>query len=131
MSLYSARYARREAKGWAVIATRHEDHFGLAEPAVRARLEGIQAEVERRVPAAERCVSYRMPAFRRGRVFFYFAAFKRHIGVYPPVGGPPELLARLAPYRGPKGNLSFPHAEPLPLELIGDVAEALGEQYGR
>ena len=70
-----------------------------------------------------------MPAFRRGKVFFYFAAFKRHIGIYPPLHDDAALVAELEPFRGPKGNLSFPLDQPLPLELIGRVAEALHRQY--
>ena len=107
----------------------HETLFDAAPTEVRERLVRIQAEVERRVPGAERCIGYQMPAFRTGRIFFYFAAFKCHIGVYPPVREPADLVARLAPYRGPKGNLSFPHREPLPLDLIGEVAGELARQY--
>ncbi len=114
----------REDAGRAALLA-HDD------PDVAARLMAIQAEVERRVPDAVACVGYRMPAFRMRRVFFYFAAFKGHIGVYPPVREPKTLVARLAPYRGPKGNLSFPHKAPLPVDLIGDVAEALAEDYAR
>jgi len=44
-----------------------------------------------------------------------------------PVGA--DLIARLAPYRGPKGNLIFPHTQTLPLDLIGEVAEQLARQY--
>lgn len=101
---------------------------GLASE-MRTRLEAIRAEAERRVPGAERCVAYKMPALKQGRVFFYFAAFKQHIGIYPPVTQPAALVEELARWRGPKGNLSFPHAEPLPLDLIGRVAEALAAQY--
>jgi uncharacterized protein YdhG (YjbR/CyaY superfamily) len=97
---------------------------------VRARLQAIQAEVERRVPSATRDNGYRMPSYRVRRIFFYFSPFKKHIGVYPPVTGPDALLAKLAPYRGPKGNLSFPHDQPLPLHLIGEAAAHLAEQYG-
>lgn len=113
-----------------MTATLHDDLLAACEPAVRDRLQAIQAEVERRVPGAERCIGYRMPAYRLRRIFFYFAGFKRHIGVYPPVNGTDDLMARLAPYRGPKGNLIFPHKDPLPLELIGEVAEQLAAQYG-
>lgn len=103
---------------------------GLAsEP--RARLEAIRAEAERRVPGARRCIAYKMPALKQGRVFFYFAAFKQHIGIYPPVTQPAALVEELARWRGPKGNLSFPHSEPLPLDLIGRVAEALAAQYAK
>ena len=109
----------------------HESFVLAASPEVRLRLEAIQALVEQRVQDADRCVSYGMPAFRLGKVFFYFAAFKKHIGVYPPIKEPAALVEELAAYRGPKGNLSFPHSEPLPLELIGRVAEALAKHYGR
>lgn len=85
--------------------------------------------VEQRVADTERCVSYGMPAFRKEKVFFYFASFKNHIGVYPPVTRPETLVDELGPYRGPKGNLIFPHRDPLPIELIGRVAEALANQY--
>lgn len=74
-------------------------------------------------------MSYAMPALRRGRVFIYFAAFKHHVGIYPPVDGPAALLEDLAPYRGPKGNLSFPLNQPLPLDLIERVVDALARQY--
>ena len=96
---------------------------------VRARLEAIQAEVERVVPGAERCISYQVPAFRKGRMFFYFSAFTKHIGVFPPVFDDEALVAETARYRGPKGNLQFKHQEPLPVELIGRVARALAAQY--
>ncbi len=107
-----------------------EGYFAAANAQARARLESIRAEVERRVPSAHLCMGYRMPAFRLRRIFFYFASFQKHIGVYPPVRGDADLLGELAPYRGPKGNLIFPHTEPLPVDLIGRVAEALVEQYG-
>lgn len=109
----------------------HESFFLAASLEDRRRLEAIQALVAQRVPDAERCVSYGMPAFWLSKVFFYFAAFKKHIGVCPPVKEPPALIKELAAYRGPKGNLSFPHSAPLPLELIGRVAVALTNQYGR
>jgi uncharacterized protein YdhG (YjbR/CyaY superfamily) len=107
----------------------HESLFALVSPAERQRLEAIQAIVEQKVSGAERCVSYGMPAFRKKKIFCYFASFKNHIGIYPPVTEPGPLVDELGPHRGPKGNLIFPHSEPLPMELIGRVAEALAGQY--
>jgi uncharacterized protein YdhG (YjbR/CyaY superfamily) len=109
----------------------HEDYFSRLSPDIRDLLQSIQAEVEATVPGALRCVSYKMPAFKQERVFFYFAAFKKHIGIYPPVTQDVDLIQELAPFRGEKGNLSFPLAEPLPIELIGRVALALSREYAR
>lgn len=107
----------------------HDDYLATCTPEARDRLVAIRAEAERRVPGSERCIAYKMPALRRGRVFLYFAAFRNHIGIYPPVTAPAALVADLAPWRGPKGNLSFALDQPLPLALIGRVAEALAAQY--
>jgi uncharacterized protein YdhG (YjbR/CyaY superfamily) len=107
----------------------HEDYFSHASPEARRRLQAIQQKVEALPPAATRCISYQMPAFKQQRVFFYFATFKKHIGIYPPVTKDAALIEALAPYRGAKGNLSFPLGEPLPIELIGRVAVALAREY--
>lgn len=112
--------------------TTHEAYFAASSEAARARLVQIQAEVERQVPGAVRCIGYQIPAFEappHHRRFFYFAAFKHHIGIYPPLTDDAGLIAETARWRGPKGNLSFPLNEPLPLALIGRVAKALAAQY--
>ena len=104
-------------------------YIAAADPAVRETLQAIRAAVTQAVPDASECIAYRMPALKRRQVFFYFAAFKRHVGVYPPVQDP-ALAAELARHRGPKGNLRFPLDEPMPCELIARVAQALDRQYG-
>jgi uncharacterized protein YdhG (YjbR/CyaY superfamily) len=103
----------------------HGDYFEQASPLAQLLLASIQTNVEAALPGAERCIGYNMPAYRQGRVFFFFAAFKRHIGVYPPVSGDADLIHELQPYRGNKGNLSFSLHQPLPLELVVRVAVAL------
>ena len=104
-------------------------YIAAAAPAAREILEEIRALIKRRVPEATESISYQMPAFKLGRVFIYFAAFKHHIGVYPPVKGDAELSRELEPFRGEKGNLKFPLDEPMPYDLIGRVVEALAQQY--
>lgn len=90
--------------------------------AVQPILQRIRAVVREEAPHAVETISYRMPAFMQGGALLYFAAFKKHIGVYPPVRGDAALLQSLAPYRGPKGNLSFPLDRDMPYELIRRVA---------
>ena len=76
------------------------------------------AEQVMQAPDAEEVISYRMPAFKRNGILVYFAAFKNHIGLYPPVSGDEKLLKAVAPYAGEKGNLRFPLDRPIPYELI-------------
>ena len=94
-------------------------------------LEKIRRIVKARVPAAIETISYQLPAFKLDKVFIYFAAFKKHIGIYPPVKGDSKLQKELLPYRGEKGNLKFPLDEPIPYELIGRVAGALSKEHSK
>jgi uncharacterized protein YdhG (YjbR/CyaY superfamily) len=107
----------------------HDEYFATVPKDVQPRLAAIQAMVESLIPDASRCIGYNMPAFRDKRIFFYFAAFKKHIGIYPPVSRDSALIRELEPFRGGKGNLSFPLNPPLPVELIGRVAVALHREY--
>lgn len=107
----------------------HSEYLDACEPPIRERLEAIREAIERSVAGTTRCMAYKMPALKKGRTIAYFAKFKKHIGVYPPVLAPDELVSQLEPWRGPKGNLSFPHGEPLPLDLIARVGAALAAQY--
>lgn len=111
----------------------HAAYLAALPEVVQPVLREILSRVQALVPAAQPCISYQMPAFRagpgKGKVFFYAAAFQRHIGVYPPVTDDTALVAELAPWRNAKGNLAFALNRPMPLDLIDRVALALHAQY--
>ena len=95
------------------------DEYIAASPTeVRPILEKIRVTIQAAAPGAQELISYRMPAFRLHGVLVYFAAFKAHIGLYPPVSGDASLRKALSPYAGPKGNLKFPLDQPIPYALI-------------
>jgi uncharacterized protein YdhG (YjbR/CyaY superfamily) len=108
----------------------HEEYIASAPSDVQKILFRVQVLVETAFPKAQRCISYNMPAYRGDKVFFYFAGFKNHLGIYPPVKEDRKLIAELAPYANEKGNLSFKYKEPIPYELISRVAVALAKEYG-
>ncbi len=100
-----------------------DDYIAAFPAEVRKLLMAVRAEVLAAVPGGEERISYAMPAVFASGVVVYYAAFKHHIGLYPPVSDP-VVRRKVAPYAGPKGNLQFPYGEPLPLELIGEVARS-------
>ena len=98
-------------------------------PNVAAILEKIRRIVRKAAPEAVERISYRMPAFSLDSgMLIYFAGFKQHIGVFPPLRGEAKLDAALAPYRGEKGNLKFPLDRPMPYALIARVVKARLQQ---
>lgn len=104
-----------------------DDYIASAPEAVRPVLEAVLATVRQAAPDAEERISYKMPAFFLDGALVYFAAFKKHIGFYPPVQDE-SLKPLLARYAGPKGNLQFPLAEPMPHALIARIVEARIEE---
>ena len=78
----------------------------------------MRTTIRRAAPEAKETISYQMPAFRQHGILVYFAAWKAHIGLYPPVSGDKALQKAVARYSGPKGNLQFPLDEPIPYDLI-------------
>ena len=106
-----------------------DKYIAACEPSAQAVLAEIRRVARLAVPHATETISYRMPALKLKRTFFYFAAFKHHVGIYPPVTADPALVAELKPYANPKGNLKFPLNAPVPYALIARVVAALAKQY--
>lgn len=106
-------------------------YLAALDPARAKVLKQVLSMARKAVPDGEPVISYGIPALKKERVFIYCAAFKSHIGVFPPVRGDAKLKAALKPYSNAKGNLSFPLSEPIPAALIARVAKALAKEYGQ
>jgi uncharacterized protein YdhG (YjbR/CyaY superfamily) len=106
-----------------------DDYIAAAAAASQPILRRLRRLVHEAVPSATEGISYQMPAFRTTGVFLYVAAFKAHIGIFPPVKGSATLQKRLARYRGPKGNLKFPLDEPMPYALITQAVKAAAREH--
>ncbi len=90
---------------------------------VQAVLRGVREAIRRAAPEAEETISYQMPAFRQHGILVYFAAWKKHVGLYPPISGDKALEQAVARYAGPKGNFQFSLDEPMPLDLIERIVK--------
>lgn len=95
---------------------------------VQPVLQKIRSTIQKAVPGAEEAISYGMPTFKLNGVVLHFAAFKQHIGMYPPVRGDAELMKKLSVYSGEKGNLRFPLNERIPYALIKEIAKVRARQ---
>ena len=88
---------------------------------VQALLKKVRATIRAAAPSATEVISYRIPAYRQNGILVYFAGFKAHVGLFPPVRGNAAIKKAAAKYAGPKGNLRFSYDEPLPLPLISRI----------
>ena len=100
-----------------------DEYIAAASPEVRSILENIRSTIKEAAPEATEKISYQIPTFALAGNLVHFAAFKKHIGMYPPVKGDEKLRADIAPYAGDKGNLKFPLDEPIPYALIRRIVK--------
>jgi uncharacterized protein YdhG (YjbR/CyaY superfamily) len=100
-----------------------DGYFSKFSADVQAILEQVRATIRRAAPDAKEIISYQMPAFKQHGILVYFAAWTKHIGLYPPISGDKPLEKAVARYAGPKGNLQFPLDEPIPYELIERIVK--------
>ncbi len=93
-------------------------------PDIQEILEKIRLTIREAAPGAEETIKYQMPTFTLNGNLVYFAAFKKHIGFYPPVAsGSAKFKKELAAYEGDKGSHIFPLDRPIPFDLISRIVK--------
>ena len=100
-----------------------DEYIAAFPPEVQAILRKIRATIKKAAPDAEERISYQMPTFTLNGPLVYFGAFKKHIGLYPPVRGDENLMSEISIYEGEKGNLRFPLNKPIPYALISKIVK--------
>lgn len=91
---------------------------------VQTALEQVRAAVKKAAPEATETIKYAMPTFMLNGNLVHFAAYKKHIGLYPAPTGDEAFDKMLAPYQtSGKGTVQFPLDEPMPVALIGKIVQ--------
>ena len=92
----------------------------------RAALRRIRATIRATAPKAIEHFSYGIPGFKlNGRPLVWYAAFKRHVSLYPMTAPIRRTLAdEIAGYETSTGTIRLPLDEPLPESLIKKIVKA-------
>lgn len=86
------------------------------------RLEVINNIVKKLSPTAVECISYGMPAYKlEGKILIYFAAHKKHIGLYPYPSTLNAFKKESSKYKTAKGSIQFQNNEKFPVGLITKI----------
>lgn len=93
----------------------------------QAALRTLRATLARLLPDHIECLSYAMPGFRQPgpkcRMVAGYAAFARHLGLYPHSG---SVIPNLdcTPFKTSKSGVLFTPAQPLPDSLVEAIIRA-------
>lgn len=111
----------------------HQDHSCGSAPAtideyiaaqsgeIRPILAKVRETIRTAAPDAVEKITWRMPTFWQGENLIHFAAFKKHLGIYPGDLTLTPFVDQLAAYHTTKGAIQFPFDKPIPYDLIADI----------
>lgn len=108
-----------------------EEYIRKQPEAVQPILWQLQETIHTAIPEAKEKISWSMPTFWKGRNLIQFAASQKHIGLYPGPEAVEAFTDRLESFPTSKGTIRLPLNQPLPLELITDIARWCEENNGK
>lgn len=88
---------------------------------VRTILIKVRESIRAAAPEAVEKISWRMPTFWQGENLIHFAAFKRHIGIYPGDLTLTPFAVKLTGCHTTKGAIQFPLDNPVDYALIEEI----------
>lgn len=98
------------------------DEYIAAQPEdVRPLLQSIRKTIRAAAPKAAEKIAWQMPTFWQDENLIHFAAFKKHIGLYPGGEATSAFAERLAGYKTSKGAIQLPLDKAIDHELITDI----------
>lgn len=99
------------------------DAYIAAQPEhVQPLLSQVREAIRAVLPDAQERISWRMPTFWEKHNIIHFAAFKNHLGIYPGDKAVEHFADRLKDYKFSKGAIQFQYDEPVPYDLIAEIA---------
>ena len=99
-----------------------DDYIADFSEEVKESLEKIRKLVPKIAPNAEEAMIYGVPGFKlNGKNLVVYAAFKKHIGLYPEPEAIKKFKKELDGYETSKGAIKFPLDKALPIDLISKI----------
>ncbi|MEQ8687170.1 MAG: DUF1801 domain-containing protein [Imperialibacter sp.] len=98
-----------------------DEYIGTFPEEVQSILTTLRQTIKQAAPQAEELISYNMPAFKQNGFLVSYAAWKKHIGMYPVPAGDQAFQKAIAHFTTEKSTAQFPLNEPMPLELIAQL----------
>ena len=101
-----------------------DEYISTFSPEMQAILESVRAALRAGAPDAEEVISYQIPALKYHGWLFYFSGFTNHFSLShpPPCAAFDAFKEQLHRYKRSKSAVQFPLSEPVPVDLIREMA---------
>ena len=81
----------------------------------------IREVIRNAAPDAAEKMSWQMPTFWQKENLIHFAAFKKHISIFPGGEATSVFAEKLTDYKVAKGTIQFQIGQPVPYDLIAEI----------
>jgi uncharacterized protein YdhG (YjbR/CyaY superfamily) len=108
-----------------------DEYIEAQDEAVQASLKEVRSTIRAAIPEAEERISWSMPTYWKGRNLIHFAAFKKHIGIYPGGEATGVFADELEGFDVSKGTIRLLHDRELPLDLIARISQWCYAEYAK
>ena len=90
---------------------------------VRVILRKIRAAIRKAAPEATETIKYHIPTFSFMGILVSYAAYKRHIGIYPAPVGDKKFNEKISKYKAARHTVRFPLDKTIPFSLVSQIAK--------
>lgn len=106
-----------------------DDYISAFPVDVQGILQRLRRTIAEAVPSSTETIRYAMPAaMLDGHYVVHYAAWKKHIGLYPVPVFDGRMEQELAPLRASKDTIHLRYSQPIPYDLVARVAAALARR---
>ncbi len=99
-----------------------DEYIALQPEGVQSILNRVRDVIRGVLPDAEERISWKMPTFYKTHNIIHFASYKNHLGLYPGVEAIKHFSDHLQGFRTSKGAIQFQYSQPIPYNLIAEIA---------
>lgn len=116
-------FAKNEQSHYCSTTISSIEQYILEQPIhIQPILNEVSEAIKAVLPDVVEKISWRMPTYWKDHNIIHFAAFKNHLGVYPGPLAIEVFAQELKPYKTSKGAIQFLYKQPIPIELIANIA---------
>jgi uncharacterized protein YdhG (YjbR/CyaY superfamily) len=89
-----------------------DEYLSASPEKARKLLQELRKTIRQAAPQVEEAISYNMPAFKYNGMLVWYAAFKKHIGLYPKASAIAAFKQELRAYKTSEDAVQFPIENP-------------------
>ena len=100
-----------------------DEYISAQQAEIQPILQKVRSIIKKHAPKAIEKISWNMPTFWQGENLIHFAAFTKHLGIYPGDLTSLPIKNKLKNYKHTKGAIQFPYDKTMDYDFIAEIVK--------